>query len=102
MLRVGHEPGNYFDRYAVCLKKSEAGIVGHVPRQWDRLSYYFLLHGRRIICGGNWQAEVRSSYRSRSFVYLQVYWPGEIDREDKGEDGTQDENGDPFSETCEV
>ena len=44
VLRVAHEPENCYDRYIRHVSQ-EAGIVGHMPRQWGRIFYYFLLHG---------------------------------------------------------
>ena len=49
VLGLAREPENSHDRHAVCLNKSDA-VVGHVPRQWSRLFYFFLLHDGRISC----------------------------------------------------
>ena len=40
-LRCEVERGNSFDRYAVAVMK-DRGVVGHVPRELARTSFYFL------------------------------------------------------------
>ena len=52
ILGLSHEPWNSHDRHAVKLVKNDAPdiAIGHVPREWSRLFYYFLLHGGRISC----------------------------------------------------
>ena len=52
-LLVRHEHDNSYDRYAIaCLKKlpghlSES-IVGHLPKEIARFTYYIMLHGARL------------------------------------------------------
>ena len=41
ILPVSREPGNGHNRYAVCVKRG-GEIVGHVPRQFLRIVWYFL------------------------------------------------------------
>ena len=49
MLEVQREPENEHDHGAVCLLKSGT-IVGHVPREFSRIFWFFLGHGGRISC----------------------------------------------------
>ena len=49
ILEVQRELGNERDRRAVCLLKSGT-IVGHVPREFSRLFWFFLGHDGRISC----------------------------------------------------
>ena len=48
-LGVAREDGNEHDQFAVGVVKSGV-TVGHVPREYSRMFYYFLLHGGRISC----------------------------------------------------
>ena len=41
VLTVSREPGNGHNRYAVCVKRG-GEIVGHVPRQFSHIVWYFL------------------------------------------------------------
>ena len=42
--------GNEHDHYAVRVFKSGTGTVGHVPREYSRMFYFFLQHCGRISC----------------------------------------------------
>ena len=48
-LAVKPESGNQHDRYAVSVKKDDR-IIGHVPRSFSRVSWFFLSHRGRIKC----------------------------------------------------
>lgn len=37
------------NRLVVCLKNSNTGIAGHVPRQWNRLFYFFLFSFTNLV-----------------------------------------------------
>ena len=49
ILEVQREPENEHDRRAVCLLKSGT-IVGHVPREFSRIFWFFLGRSGRIAC----------------------------------------------------
>ena len=49
MLQVCAQEGNAHDRYAVATLRDDV-IVGHVPREFSRIAWYFLQHGGRITC----------------------------------------------------
>ena len=49
-LGVAREDGNGHDSYAVCVFKSGTATVGHVPREYSRMCYFFLHHCGRISC----------------------------------------------------
>ena len=50
ILRIGKEAGNTHDRRAVAVLKADRTIVGHVPREFSRVFWYFLSHGGKISC----------------------------------------------------
>ena len=50
ILRIGKEAGNTHDRRAVAVLKADGTIVGHVPREFSRVFWYFLSHGGKISC----------------------------------------------------
>ena len=49
VLTLEREEGNTHDRFAVSLLK-DAIVVGHVPREFSRVSWHFLRHGGTITC----------------------------------------------------
>ena len=49
ILQVRAEEGNVQDRFAVATLLDDV-IVGHVPREYSRIAWYFLQHGGRITC----------------------------------------------------
>ena len=49
VLAVQAEEDNSEDQYAVAVLKA-GGVVGHVPREYSRIFYYFLRHGGTIEC----------------------------------------------------
>ena len=49
ILCVNEETSNEHDDFAVCVRK-EGTIVGHVPVEYSRIFYFFLLHNGRISC----------------------------------------------------
>ncbi len=48
-LLTEQEDNNGYDNYAVCVKKGSI-IIGHLPRSFSRISWFFLGHGGRIKC----------------------------------------------------
>lgn len=50
LLGVAREDGNEHDHYAVRVFKSGTGTVGHVPREYSRMFYFFLQHCGIISC----------------------------------------------------
>ena len=46
---VARETGNTADRFAVAVTKDDM-VVGHVPREFSKLCWYFLRHGGTIAC----------------------------------------------------
>ena len=48
-LLVEQENDNEHDLYAVCVMKDDT-IVGHVPRAFSRIAWFFLNHQGRIRC----------------------------------------------------
>ena len=48
-LSTAQEPDNPEDRYAISVIKDEA-VVGHVPRELSRISYYFIQRNGEILC----------------------------------------------------
>ena len=50
ILRIGKEAGNTHDRRAVAVLKADGTIVGHIPREFSRVFWYFLSHGGKISC----------------------------------------------------
>lgn len=49
ILEVKAEDNNSHDRYAISTLLDDI-IVGHVPREYSRIAWYFLLHGGNITC----------------------------------------------------
>jgi hypothetical protein len=49
ILEVQREPENEHDHRAVCVLKSDT-IVGHIPREFSRIFWFFLGRGGRISC----------------------------------------------------
>lgn len=54
-LRARHENDNAHDRYAIAAMKQLPGtirpsVVGHLPREISRYTYYIILHGGRVTC----------------------------------------------------
>ena len=50
ILRFGKEACNTHDRRVVAVLKADGTIVGHVPRKFSRVFWYFLSHGGKISC----------------------------------------------------
>ena len=55
VLVVHPERNNVHDRYAIAAKKTLPGIVrptivGHLPREVSRLTFFLILHGARVSC----------------------------------------------------
>ena len=48
ILQTAIESGNEHDRPAVAVRKDNT--VGHMPREISKVEWYFLQHGREIIC----------------------------------------------------
>ena len=49
ILQVARYTDNHHDRFAVGVFKEDT-IVGHVPREYSRMFYYFLVHSGGITC----------------------------------------------------
>ena len=49
LLQVQSESENSHDVYAVAVIFDDA-VVGHLPREFSRVAFYFLQHGGRITC----------------------------------------------------
>ena len=54
-LTATHESSNRFDRYAIAAIKTLPGtirpsVVGHLPREFFRFTYYVTVHGGRLSC----------------------------------------------------
>ena len=49
ILDMKREAGNSHDRHAVAVVRNSC-VVGHLPRQYSRVAWYFLQHGGKITC----------------------------------------------------
>ena len=49
ILQVHSEEGNVQDRFAVPTLLNDV-IIGHLPREYSRIAWYFSQHGGRITC----------------------------------------------------
>ena len=54
-LTATHESNNNFDRYAIAVFKTLPGttrpsVVGHLPREISRFTYYVIVYGGRVSC----------------------------------------------------
>ena len=54
-LVVQHESHNAYDRYAIAALKLLPGtirpsVIGHLPREISRFTYYIIIHGGRVSC----------------------------------------------------
>lgn len=49
LLQVQAETGNSHDAYAIAVILDD-NLVGHLPREFSRVAFYFLQHGGRITC----------------------------------------------------
>ena len=49
ILDTKREAGNNHDRHAVAVVRDSC-VVGHLPRQYSRVAWYFLQHGGKISC----------------------------------------------------
>ena len=55
VLEVKHESRNCHDRYAIAVMKHLPGtlvasVVGHLPREISRCTYFIIIHGAKVSC----------------------------------------------------
>ena len=69
ILRISKEAGNTHDQRAVAVLKADC-IVGHVPREFSRVFWYFLNHGGKISC----EVTAKRKYMAKVWRCVQISW----------------------------